>query len=109
MDRDKRWERTQLAYDLLARGKAAHHAHDRTPRRRCRVRARTRTTSSCLPTIVGDVRSRSPTAMRSIFFNFRPDRARELTLAFYAGTTAYYDDGSASSLRSGTPIRSSRR
>ena len=28
MDRDRRWERTQLAYDLLAHGRAAEHAPD---------------------------------------------------------------------------------
>src|SRR3954463_13255433 len=26
MDRDKRWDRTQVAYDLLVHGRAAHHA-----------------------------------------------------------------------------------
>src|SRR6266550_2133061 len=27
MDRDRRWERTQRAYDLLVHGRAEHHAH----------------------------------------------------------------------------------
>ena len=26
MDRDKRWERTQIAYDLIKDGNASHHA-----------------------------------------------------------------------------------
>ena len=32
MDRDKRWDRVQKAYDLLVHGKAEHHA-DTAPRR----------------------------------------------------------------------------
>ena len=33
MDRDKRWDRIQLAYDLLVHGRAEHHADDRRARR----------------------------------------------------------------------------
>jgi|SRR5579863_4306142 len=80
MDRDKRWERTQKAYDLLAFGKAEHtakSAHDAV----VAAYARDENDEFVVPTIVGDARPlRDGDA--AIFFNFRPDRARELTLAF---------------------------
>ncbi len=40
MDRDKRWERVQQAYDLLVHGTAQHHADQRRGRRARRLRAR---------------------------------------------------------------------
>ena len=46
MDRDKRWDRIQLAYDLLVHGRAEHHAGDAAPRRRAAPTSATRPTSS---------------------------------------------------------------
>ena len=61
-------------------GDAEHRFRRRRKRSRPRTRA-ARTTSSSLPTIVGEPRPvRDGDAC--IFFNFRPDRARQLTLAF---------------------------
>ena len=80
MDRDKRWERTQLAYDSLAFGKAPHHADSAAQAVRDAY-ARGETDEFIVPTIVGDARPvRDGDAV--IFFNVRPDRARQLTLAF---------------------------
>ncbi len=45
-----------------------------------------------LPAIVGRARPIED-GDAFVFFNFRPDRARQLTTAFNAGTSLYYDDG----------------
>ena len=80
MDRDKRWERTQLAYDAIARGKAPYHA-DSALDALAQGYQRGEDDEFVKPTTVGE-----PQPVRSgdacIFFNFRPDRARQLTLAF---------------------------
>jgi len=91
MDRDRRWERTKLAYDLLANGAAGHHASDAL----CAIHAayaREESDEFVLPTIVGATRCIED-GDAFVFFNFRPDRARQLTTAFNAGTERYYDDG----------------
>ncbi|MBV8074089.1 MAG: phosphoglycerate mutase (2,3-diphosphoglycerate-independent), partial [Candidatus Eremiobacteraeota bacterium] len=80
MDRDKRWERTERAYDALARGKSAFAVA--TAREAVEAAyARGENDEFVQPTVVG-----TPRPIRSgdaaIFFNFRPDRARQLTLAF---------------------------
>jgi len=80
MDRDKRWERTERAYEALARGKAQFTALSA----RAAVEAayeRGENDEFVQPTIVGEPRPvRDGDAV--IFFNFRPDRARQMTLAF---------------------------
>ena len=90
MDRDRRWERTHLAYDLLANGRADRRSSDA----RSAIRdayARGESDEFVLPTIIAQPR---PIEDRDafVFFNFRPDRARQLTTAFNAGTTIYFDD-----------------
>ena len=91
MDRDHRWERTRVAYDVLARGIAPHTAPDALAAVRAGY-ARDENDEFVLPTVVGTPR---PVADGDacIFFNFRPDRARQMTMAFDAGMDAYYDDG----------------
>ena len=80
MDRDKRWERTDAAFDLFAHGKAAY----REPTAQAALDAayaRGENDEFVVPTIVGSTRAvRDDDAC--IFFNFRPDRARQLTLRF---------------------------
>lgn len=80
MDRDKRWDRTRKAYDALANAAAEHRyptAHDAL----AAAYARGETDEFVAPTIVGEPRPvRDGDAC--IFFNFRPDRGRQLTLAF---------------------------
>lgn len=87
MDRDRRWERTQLAYDAIARGTALHSA----PAAAAAIDAayaRGEDDEFVVPAIIG-----RPRPVRDgdacIFFNFRPDRARQLTSAFDAGIPAY--------------------
>jgi 2,3-bisphosphoglycerate-independent phosphoglycerate mutase len=80
MDRDKRWERVERAYRALAEGKAEHRAasaHDAV----AAAYARGESDEFIAPTIVGEARPIED-GDAAIFFNFRPDRAREMTLAF---------------------------
>jgi 2,3-bisphosphoglycerate-independent phosphoglycerate mutase len=91
MDRDRRWARTQLAYDLLANAQAPHRASDAAQAVRDAY-ARDEDDEFVLPTIVAQSRPIED-GDAFVFFNFRPDRARQLTTAFNAGTTIYYDDG----------------
>lgn len=80
MDRDKRWDRTEKAYSALVRGTAAHGAASASAAL-AEAYARDENDEFVIPTIVGEPR---PIGDRDavIFFNFRPDRARQLTMAF---------------------------
>jgi 2,3-bisphosphoglycerate-independent phosphoglycerate mutase len=80
MDRDKRWERTQAAYDMLAYGRALHHAASAAAAL-ASAYARGENDEFVLPTIVGATRT-IENGDTVIFFNFRPDRGRQLTMAF---------------------------
>ena len=84
MDRDKRWDRTQLAYDALTKGEglkatnsveAIQNAYDRGEN-----------DEFVKPTVVVDNNGEAVATIKDgdsvIFFNFRPDRARQLTYAF---------------------------
>ncbi|HKO98886.1 MAG TPA: 2,3-bisphosphoglycerate-independent phosphoglycerate mutase [Pyrinomonadaceae bacterium] len=83
MDRDKRWERTKRAYDLLVHG-IGELATDPLDAIR-QMYARGVTDEFVEPiVIVGDDGQRPGTINEAdavIFFNFRPDRARQLTRA----------------------------
>ncbi|MBV9262898.1 MAG: 2,3-bisphosphoglycerate-independent phosphoglycerate mutase [Candidatus Eremiobacteraeota bacterium] len=91
MDRDRRWERTQQAYDLLANGLAPHCAQTAEEAIRGGYE-RNEDDEFVAPTIVGATRTIDD-GDAFIFFNFRPDRARQLLTAFNAGTDLYYEDG----------------
>jgi len=79
MDRDRRWDRTQRAYDLLVHGRAPHHAGsgERAVRD---AYERGETDEFIEPTVVGEEARIGPRD-RVICFNFRPDRMRQLTRA----------------------------
>jgi 2,3-bisphosphoglycerate-independent phosphoglycerate mutase len=82
MDRDKRWERTEVAYRALSQA-VAEHAAPTASAALAAAYARGETDEFMQPTIVGEPRPiRDGDA--AIFFNFRPDRARQMTLAFTA-------------------------
>jgi 2,3-bisphosphoglycerate-independent phosphoglycerate mutase len=76
MDRDRRLDRTKLAYDAIVDGRAEHSA----PTGEAAVRAayeRGETDEFIVPTLVGEEgHVREGDAV--VFFNFRPDRARQL-------------------------------
>ncbi|MBV9737124.1 MAG: 2,3-bisphosphoglycerate-independent phosphoglycerate mutase [Candidatus Eremiobacteraeota bacterium] len=80
MDRDRRWERTQLAYDAIARGSAPNHAQSGSDAV-VAAYARGEDDEFVVPTIIGEARPVGD-GDAIIFWNFRPDRARQITLAF---------------------------
>jgi 2,3-bisphosphoglycerate-independent phosphoglycerate mutase len=80
MDRDRRWERIQLAYDLLVHGRAEHRVASASGAAR-EAYEREETDEFIRPVLVGDGDSRILAEDSVIAFNFRPDRMREITRA----------------------------
>ena len=80
MDRDKRWERVEPAYDALVDGARAVHARRAPPRRSRPPTRAARPTSSCRPTAIvdrdGPRRRRWTTATRRVHELPRRPRAR---------------------------------
>jgi 2,3-bisphosphoglycerate-independent phosphoglycerate mutase len=77
MDRDRRWDRTELARDALVDGKAEFSAESGEAAVRAAYE-RDETDEFIKPTLVGE-EGRIRPGDSVIFFNFRPDRARQLT------------------------------
>lgn len=81
MDRDKRWERVQKAYDALTLGTG--FTAESAQAGLAAAYARNETDEFVLPTVVGSPdRGRVRTGDAVVFFNYRTDRARQLTDAF---------------------------
>jgi 2,3-bisphosphoglycerate-independent phosphoglycerate mutase len=80
MDRDKRWERVQSAYDLIVRGQAGHHA-DTGAAAVAAAYEREETDEFVSATTVGASEARIRPGDSVFAFNFRPDRMREITQA----------------------------
>jgi 2,3-bisphosphoglycerate-independent phosphoglycerate mutase len=80
MDRDKRWERTQLALDAIVKGEAEFTADSGEEAVRAAYE-RGETDEFIKPTVVGSEEGKLRAGDKAIFFNFRPDRARQLTEA----------------------------
>jgi 2,3-bisphosphoglycerate-independent phosphoglycerate mutase len=81
MDRDKRWERVKLAYDLLVKGKGVHYTD---PIKAVEDSYAQGITDEFIKPVVITNENDQPLALISegdavIFFNFRTDRGRELT------------------------------
>ncbi len=109
MDRDRRWPRVELAYDAIVHGVPAPLGRDpddfsgvglTTPPATSAVDAvtaayeRGETDEFVRPTLVGaEGKVRDGDAV--LFFNFRPDRARELTRALAEPGFAEFDRGDA--------------
>jgi 2,3-bisphosphoglycerate-independent phosphoglycerate mutase len=79
MDRDRRWDRTQRAYEMLVHGSAPHHADSGEQAVNAAYR-RGETDEFIEPTLVGE-EARIRPGDSVIAFNFRPDRMRQLTRA----------------------------
>jgi 2,3-bisphosphoglycerate-independent phosphoglycerate mutase len=79
MDRDKRWERVERAWSALVLGEGAR-SEDAVAAVRASYAAGV-TDEFVEPVVVGDEDARLADGDAAIFFNFRPDRARELTRA----------------------------
>jgi 2,3-bisphosphoglycerate-independent phosphoglycerate mutase len=93
MDRDRRWERTQRAYDLLVHARAEHGADTGEQAVRSAYE-RGETDEFVQPTRVGaDTEIRPGDSV--IAFNFRPDRMRQLTCALAEPGFAEVDRGGA--------------
>ena len=83
MDRDNRWDRVEKAYKAITEGVDASYAKDVTD-------------EFVVPTVI--MKNGAPTATVQdndtiIFFNFRPDRAREITRVFCADEFDGFDRG----------------
>ncbi len=79
MDRDRRWDRTQRAYDMLVLGQAPYGAESGEQAVRAAYE-RGETDEFIEPTLVGAPARIAPQDS-VIAFNFRPDRMRQLTRA----------------------------
>jgi 2,3-bisphosphoglycerate-independent phosphoglycerate mutase len=77
MDRDKRWERTQLALDAIVHGTGPH---DDDPLHAVQESYKAALTDEFIVPVVIDGRPRlDPAKDVAISFNFRPDRVRQLS------------------------------
>ena len=93
MDRDRRWDRAQKAYDLLMHGRAEHHADTGTAAVAAAYK-RGETDEFVEPVTVGAEALIRPGD--SVFaFNFRPDRMRELTRSLADPSFVEIDRGGA--------------
>ena len=92
MDRDRRWDRVKRAYDAIVHGEG-----DCADDAAAAVRASYEhavTDEFVEPVVIGDPAARRVRSGDSaIFFNFRPDRARELTRALIEPDFAEFDRG----------------
>ncbi|HXR13222.1 MAG TPA: 2,3-bisphosphoglycerate-independent phosphoglycerate mutase [Solirubrobacteraceae bacterium] len=98
MDRDRRWDRTQRAYDLLVHARAPHSAASGAEAVRAAYE-RGETDEFIEPTLVG---AGAPIAAgdRVFCFNFRPDRMREIVSALADPQFTQIDRGGAQTVRS---------
>ena len=83
MDRDNRWNRPHRAYDAMVNCKG--HYHDCAETAIAEAYKRGETDEFVYPTIVGGKTCNVKPGDSVVFFNFRSDRARELTRAFVQG------------------------
>ncbi len=93
MDRDSRWERIQVAYDMLVHGRAPHHADSGTAAVRAAYE-RGESDEFVTATTVGEEATIGPEDS-VIAFNFRPDRMRQLTRALADAECTEVDRGGA--------------
>jgi 2,3-bisphosphoglycerate-independent phosphoglycerate mutase len=84
MDRDKRWERVQIAYDLLTQGSDEYHAADPLTGLQMAYQ-RGENDEFVKPTSIYPADGKPVKIVDGdtvVFMNFRADRAREITQAF---------------------------
>lgn len=89
MDRDNRWDRVQKAYDCLLFGDG--EIADSAVAGVQNSYAAGKNDEFVLPTVIGGQNTRIKDNDSIIFFNFRPDRARELTKVITFGGKCYKD------------------
>jgi 2,3-bisphosphoglycerate-independent phosphoglycerate mutase len=93
MDRDRRWDRIKLAYDAIVHGRAELSADSGEAAARAAYE-RDETDEFVKPTLVAE-EGRVRDGDSVIFFNFRPDRARQLTRALGEPDFSEFDRGEA--------------
>ena len=93
MDRDRRWDRVQLAYDLLVHGQASHHADTGAQAGRDAYE-RDETDEFIKPVTVGEEACIRP-GDSVLGLNFRPDRMREIVSALADPSFSEFDRGGA--------------
>jgi 2,3-bisphosphoglycerate-independent phosphoglycerate mutase len=91
MDRDRRWERVQQAYDLLVHGRASHHAETGVEAV-MGAYERGETDEFITGTTIGEEGLIRPWDS-VLCFNFRPDRMREITRALAEPGFGESDEG----------------
>jgi 2,3-bisphosphoglycerate-independent phosphoglycerate mutase len=96
MDRDKRWDRVQKAYDMLVHGTAEHHADTGEAAARAAYE-RGETDEFITTTTVGEEACIRP-GDSVIGFNFRPDRMREITRSLADPDFTEVDRGGAGTI-----------
>ena len=79
MDRDNRWDRVEQAYNAMVFGEGVH---DPDPIRAMLLSYEAGVTDEFIKPVVCDPDGMIKPGDTIIFFNFRPDRAREITRAF---------------------------
>lgn len=91
MDRDKRWERTKLGYDAVRKGEglSSKSAIDAVQE----AYNRGETDEFIKPTVIEGVNGNVKDKDGVFFFNFRADRARQLTRAFIMPEFDGFDRG----------------
>jgi 2,3-bisphosphoglycerate-independent phosphoglycerate mutase len=89
MDRDRRWDRIKLAYDLLVHGRAEHRAASGAEAARAAY-DRDETDEFITPVLVGEEAHIRP-GDSVLGLNFRPDRMREITRALAEPDFAEFD------------------
>ena len=92
MDRDNRWDRVKLAYDMLVHGEAPHRA-DSGEAAALAAYERDETDEFITPTLVGSEDARIRPGDSVLGLNFRPDRMREITLALASASFDEFDRG----------------
>ena len=91
MDRDNRWDRVELAYNMLVNADAEFHTSTAT-QAVAESYAREQTDEFVKPTIIGDYKGMQ-SGDTVMFMNFRADRARELSHALITPDFDGFDRG----------------
>jgi 2,3-bisphosphoglycerate-independent phosphoglycerate mutase len=92
MDRDRRWDRVERAYNAIVHGEG-ERADDAVAAVRAKYEAG-ETDEFLQPIVIGDpARGRIRGGDAVVFFNFRPDRARELSWALTDPAFSGFDRG----------------
>ena len=92
MDRDHRWDRIERAYRTITRAEGARFATWREALDA--AYAAGQTDEFVEPRVIGDYAGLDAAGHdAALFFNFRPDRAREITLALTAPEFTFFDRG----------------